>query len=108
MGWAGNIVGALTRDEQASAGLQGQHVPILEQHERLAHRLARERAVIGRPEQVEKARKRTARRLARLEQAEAQLEPKAAPHPIVDPRHRDGASLRASQPVYVDRLPALT
>src|SRR3546814_6721439 len=74
MGWAGNIVGALTRDEQASAGLQGQHVPILEQHERLAHRLARDRAVIGRPEQVETARKRTARRLARLEQAEAQLD----------------------------------
>src|SRR3546814_1934088 len=65
-------------------------VLVLQQHQRLAHRLARE---IARLQRIGLARAFVRRRLAVIEQAGAQLDAQDAADRVVDPRHRDLAGL---------------
>ena len=81
-----HLVGALADDQDFLAAFQRQgRAFVLEQHERLAHRLARQRARLHR---VVLAGVRILGR-ALVEQAGAQLDADDAGDGVVDPRHRD-------------------
>ena len=94
---AGDVIGALARDQQSRTRPDRQHALILEQHQRLSHGLAGDRAVFGRAEQLVLARQRPLGRLACLEQAEPRLHAQDTGHRLVDPRHGDFPGLRLGQ-----------
>ncbi|GAW42585.1 hypothetical protein SH203_03010 [Brevundimonas sp. SH203] len=76
---------------------------VLQQHQRLAHRLARQGAVGGRAQFVHMALDRA----AVIEQAGLDLDPQDAAHRLVQTRHRDLARLHLGQGRGVERLPAV-
>src|SRR3546814_10695013 len=71
---AGDVVGAVARDEDMRLGLERQDAGAFEEDERLANRFAGHGPVLGRAEQLVAARVSARRRLARVEQAQALLD----------------------------------
>ena len=101
-----DIVRAAAGDEDIGTRLQRQHpAVVLEQHERFTHRLTRDRAMLGRTQQVELARHRPRRRAPGIERARQHLDPQDPPYRIVQPRGRDRPVLRLAQRVRVQLLP---
>src|SRR3546814_4961278 len=71
---AGDVVGAVAREEDMRLGLERQDAGVFEEDERLANRFAGHGPALGCAEQPVAARVSASRRLARAEQAEALLE----------------------------------
>src|SRR3546814_4576131 len=90
---AGDVVGAVARDEDMRLGLERQDAGVFEEDERLANRFAGHGPVLGRAEQLVAARVSARRRLARVEQAPALLDAPDATHGGGEPTHAERAGL---------------
>ena len=101
-----NTVGGGAGNEDALARIKRQQLAlVLEQHQRLSHRLTRDRAMRGAADQFELAAERALRRRHAVEQAEPQLDAQDARHGIVEPRHRDLARLHLPNRTVVVAAP---
>ena len=104
----GDVVGAVAGNQHVLARIDRQHAVVLQQHQRLAHRPARQRAMRGTADHLHRlGHQRIGRRQPRLEHAQAQLHAQDAAHCIVDAGHRDHAGLHLGQRVHVQALPRI-
>ena len=88
--------------------LQRQHAAVvLQQHQRFAHGLSRDRAMLGRAQQFELAADLALRGLAGFEQAEPELDPQDPAHRIIQPLLADRAGFCCGQRGLVEPLPAV-
>ena len=103
-----DVVGRRPGDEHERVAGEGQDaVVVLQQHERLAHRLAGHFAMFGIAQQLESSAERPFGRRAAVEQAGADLHPQDAPHRVVEPRLGNPAGPRLPERAPVERSPVL-
>ena len=103
-GLLADSVGAVAGHQHVGGGLERQDAAVvLQQHQRLAHRLAGEGAVLGGSEAVELA----VHRAVGLEQPGLDLDPQDAADGVVQAGKRDLARAGLGQGVGVEALPAV-
>ncbi len=101
---AADVVGAGTGHQHPGGGTDRQHRAIvLQQHQRLAYRLARQRAVLRRAEHALAPFPRA----PRIEHAQRELDAQDAAHGIVDALRRNLAGARLLQGIAVQGSPAV-
>ncbi len=104
----GDVVGRASRHLDPRSRLWWEHAGILEDHLRIRHRLAGERAVFGRAEQLPLAAIGTQRRLhLAIENPQIRLQAQHPQHRCIEAAHRDRAVLHLAHEIGVERLPVL-
>ncbi len=107
-GLLADVVGAVAGHQDALLRRQRQQTAlVLQQHQRLAHRLPCHRPMRRCADQRELPTDRARRRLARLEQAQPHLDPQDPAHRIVQALPGNGAVLRRRQRGGVEALPTV-
>ena len=104
---ATDIVRPFARDEQMTAGFDRQDGLVLQQHQRLAHGFARNRAMFRSAEQVVLPGIGARGGRTVIEQAKAQFHAQDPLDRLVHPGHRDFPGAAAGQEVVVDVAPGI-